>query len=392
MTKALIFLGPPHWLNALRPVADALQRQKVQVEWFTANAESSFETGIQAALPAGETWHWLPSFAQRDEVRTAYQRLVTYARTQYRQPSAMACLPPSIMDRVTWEIASDATAMPHLLDSVKPDVCIALHELGRWGMLLGYWCARKGIPYFTTQEGMYYGHPWIYTGHTKYSTSLVWGNATRDILTKAGAEKVEVIGHPGMKKMWEKAVARKDEALASIPEPLRTRKFVTLYMTHGAFSLTDDLAPWLAGLEAAGYAVLVRIAIMANLSMLQQVQEVFQKYPSVVHVSVGHDLLWPYAAMSEAVIVLGCSTFTLEALWHGLPVGELANPAQPFIFSDHGLAAPISAETPCTQWIESTVEFHRREETKQQVHAFLQEQIANGDAADCLAHRILQAT
>lgn len=392
MKKALIFLGPPHWLNALRPVADALQRKKVTVEWFTANAESSFETGIQVALPETETWHWLPSFAKHEEVQAAYHRLSAYARTQYEQPSAMACLPPSITDRVTWETASDATAMPHLLDKVKPDVCIALHELGRWGMLLGYWCARKGIPYFTTQEGMYYGHPWIYTGHTKYSTSLVWGEATKKLLLTAGADKVEVIGHPGMKAMWEKAAARKDEALASIPAKLRGRKFVTIYMTHGAFSATNDLAPWLAGLEEAGYAVLIRIAIMANMDMLQKVQAVFTQYPSVVHVSVGQDLLWPYAAMSEVVIVLGCSTFTLEALWRGLPVGELANPAQPFVFSNHGLAAPIQVDTPCTQWIDETKAFHQRDDTKQQVQAFLQEQIAHDSAADRIAQRLLQAT
>lgn len=389
MPNLLFFAGPPHHTNLMRPIADICAQQGITPHWFTANAEATFEHGLETALPR-DAWHWLPAQANWSKTEKLYAEAVQYFRTLYAERSVMSLMIPPVSDRVIREVCCDWTAMPRLLDSLNPRAVVVLHELNRWGMIAGYWCHKRRIPFFSLQEGMYYGHPWIYTGHTHYSRSLVWGEATRRTLLEAGCpeEKVQVIGHPGLAARWEDASQRHQEAWDSLPESFREKKIVVLYITAVNLSAVNVDA-LIGSLKESPYRVVIQVAIMSSMPLLKKVQESFAAVPDLCHVSTRTDLLWPQMDIAEVVGVMGCSTVCLEALWRGKPVVELYAPGQQFSFHKAGVAADGSS-CPVTQWVEAGLAFASQPAQQERIRAFVEDHIADANAAERIARELVR--
>jgi hypothetical protein len=391
----LVFIGPHHHIAILRPVYTALERRGWNSHLYTANAEASFETDLANVFGyAPEVkWDWLPNYQDREKLRTTYAEGSAYLRELYQKPDCpINLLLPPIADRIVYDIATDLWATQNLIEQVKPAACLALHELSRWGMLLGYGAARKGIPYFTQQEGCYYAPFGIYTGHCKYSTSLVWGEATKVKLLEAGCDpnKIKVVGHPGLKARWDAAEGRKQDALDSLPQSFRDKRLAMLYVTNLTLQAVDT-ATLVKGMAENNLRLIVQIAILAGNPLVKKVQEVFSPHPDLVHISPRLDLLWPQLCCCEALCILGTSTLALEALWKGIPVAACNEPPHLFSFLKAKVVADANRHLSVVDWVTAAKEMNTWKDYQQQREGFLAHYIAHPDAAEAMADLIEEA-
>jgi hypothetical protein len=388
--KSLTFLAPIHWLNTLAPVVSALEARGVHNTYVTANAEAAFEHGLAQRLDTN--WEFLPLYNDEKRQERHYTETIAYFRELYTKPSPVSFLVPPVADRIIREVCNDTWAFKRILDQQKPDLCLVLHELGRWGCIFGYWCQQKHIPFWSVQEGCYYGDPRIYAGHTRYSTSLVWGEATKRKLLAAGcpAEKLIVTGHPGLKARWDDAEAKRAEALALLPPHFAGKKYAALYITN--INLQHiDVPALVEGLAASDYRLIVRIAVMGTVPLIQKVQELFKGYEHLVYVSPPiNDLALPLLNLAEVIAVLGCSTVTLECLWKGKPTAEVFTPGVPYSFLQAGVVGDASNPHTALAWIEATQALFATDAHQDKVRAYVQDEICDGDAAGNMADIMLR--
>jgi len=94
MKKVLTFLGPVHHINILGPVTEALHRAGAHAEFFTSNAEASFEHGLVQRLTV--PWHFSPFFADPPERQQLYERYVNAIRPHYLEQTPLGLMIPAI--------------------------------------------------------------------------------------------------------------------------------------------------------------------------------------------------------------------------------------------------------------------------------------------------------
>lgn len=389
---ALVFLGPQHHFQVLSPITEELKKRGWTIRYYTANAEASFEVGLNRTL--GEDYDFLPLWQDREASREIYQRGLAYLRGVMAEPNPVTLEPPPVLDRILTDIACDATATPHLLRHVKPDVCLALHEINRWGMLLGYWCAELGIPFLTFQEGLYYGQTWIYTGHTRYSTSLVWGDATKRLLLTAGCpdDRVEVIGHPDLRL---RADAAREMVLHQ--QPFVDKKILFLFIT----SVTIGHLPMdklTEGLAQSQWRVVVKMHHLASLPNIKKIKDFLAPYPDTCYLEEDYEQLWPWLVRADLVGIMGCSTLGLEALYCEKPLMEFYAPGQPMSFAEAKLAhqyVEVENGQPLPRLLLTNIEralaLWQQPAHQERVKAWVQDQIAHPAAARWIADRIEKA-
>lgn len=306
---------------------------------------------------------------------------------------------PPITDRILWDIATDFSGIRRLLDDVQPTVTLMLHEINRWGKILAFWSQERNIPAFSVQEGMYYGDKRIYTGHNEYSTSLVWGEKTKEKLVDAGNDprKIEVLGHAHLKKRWESAVAASDLAWSSLPPHFQGKNIITVYVTGITIAEQFALDPMMEGLKNSPYRLVFQSAIMGNLPTVEKLKQLLLPYQDVAFYSPKTEMLWQQAAISDVICIWGCSTFGLEMAWAGKPLAEMYSPGQSLDFEAEGVAVPAMM-TPDQQtgkirtalsWIERALEQHASEEHREKVAQWVNGYIADPDAAEKFAGRML---
>lgn len=384
--KTLTFFGPLHHFQLLSPILSVLKDRGWENIIYTANAEACFEHGLQQTIEAN--WEWLPFYNDARRQEKMYNEALPYFRQLYEKPGVLSYMIAPITDRVIRETVCDFWATKKLLEKIKPTVCLALHELNRWGMLLGYWCNVMRIPFYTFQEGMYYGNPWIYTGHTKYSTSLMWGEAGRDKLLASNADpnKIKVVGHPDLAKRWADAEAQKDQAWALLPPAWKGKRIVIIYITNVGLSHID-VATLLKGIENSDWRVVVRIAFLSSKPLTDKVKEFFAPFPELAFVTPPEPEhpLWPLLAIGEALCVLGCSTLSLEWLAHGKPLAEAYSPGQALSFKEAGVAVDGGNPFTILDWIKTAEETFAKPEHQEKVKAFVKSYIEEDNAAEKLA-------
>ncbi len=389
MPKVLAFYGPEHHNQLLTPIVRALQARGWEHVPYTANAEAAFEVGLLRHDHLKD-FLWLPDFATRPEIEATYEDGCAYFQQMYAEANPVSLLIPPIADRILYEIATDFHGTRRMLEAVKPDVCLALHELNRWGALLGYWSQVKEIPYYTFQEGQYYGQDWIYTGHTRYSTSLVWGAAGARKLFAGGApaEKVQILGHPDLAARQKWAEGQKEHALASLPETFRDKKVVFVFVTSVTLQHIN-LDNMLAGLVDAGYRVVMDLHILAALELKNRIKEIFKPaFGTAIHLNEQPLFALPLLSLATAVVVIGCSTLGLEALWWGKPLCEIHAPGQPASFAtDYGVAIAVG-ERPLLAAVQEAEQHWTLTAHRDKVNAFVKDHIAHPNAAEKIADYI----
>ena len=401
MHKSLLtFAGPTHHLKILGPIVAACERAGATNRWFTSNAEACFEHGLTQMLGL-DAWDFSSLFMDAHERTSFYERYVDAIQPHYFHATPLGLMLPPVTDRILWDIATDMSGIPRLMDVRKPTATLMLHEINRWGKILAFWSQEKGIPAFSVQEGMYYGDKRIYTGHNEYSTSLVWGEKTKEKLVDAGNDpsKIEVVGHPNLKRRWNHANTEEEKAKAwsSLPAHFQGKQIVTVYVTGVTINEQFAIDPMMDGLKESPYRLVFQSAIMGDLVQQERLKKLLLPYAESVYYCPDQDLLWQQAAISDVICVWGCSTFGLEIAWAGKPLAEIYTPGQPLDFEAEGISVPaMMTEDPITGkirsavlWIERALEKFAKTEHQEKVKEWVNGYIFDADASDRFAERIL---
>lgn len=382
MKKLLSFRGPQHHGQIMRPVEEAVANKGWEVVRYTADTEGCFQAGLNEELGL-DGYDWLPDHVinQWDgQASSMYDKVAPYFQELLQKPNALSLMAPQILDRIVFAICREFQATRRLLEVVKPDACLVLHELNRWGMLLGYLASRKGIPVYSMQEGLYYGDPWLYTGHTRYSKSLVWGEATKKKLLDAGCgeDRVIVVGHPDLGKRYDVGGRTKDEAWSVLPPEMKGRKLCLVFFTN--VEVTEGAVQVMEGIEQQEeWGFVARIHQLASAPHIERVRNLFNRkgcYFSDNSNTFGHH--WQLMSLSDALIVVGCSSTFLEWAANGKPMGQVRSNVQFRDFAAEGIAVDCIG-IPLVQAVKKVVS--EWPVCQDKAASFVREEIADMNAA-----------
>lgn len=379
MSKVLIFRGPQHHGPLMRPVEQELAARGWELVYYTANTEACFQVGLNKELGV-DGYKWLPDYIDKPRARRLYEAHAKQAMRLLQEENVLSMLLPQVLDRILLFSCEEWTATERLLREVRPDRALALHEINRWGVMLGYWCQRLKVPLFTMQEGLYYGDPWIYTGHTTYGTSLVWGEGTRQQLIAAGcpAEKIVVTGHPDLARRI--AQGKQDAAGLPVPDGQRVALllFAQVHVGEQAAMLLEGLTP--------DWTVVVRPHPMASLTDLRDMEERFGKRCVVLPVGTDDAVKFAWMARAEVCLVAGCSSVILECLAAEKPLGLIptANMARDYAAEGIGVSCEGMTLQESLQKI-----LHEWEGYRERAQAWVRQEAKSLDAAGRMADVIV---
>ncbi|MFH1153016.1 MAG: hypothetical protein V1793_04295, partial [Pseudomonadota bacterium] len=192
--RVIAYIALTHHTRFITPVMDRLAHAGARVSYVVGQAENSqLITAIKGNLDHVHVYDYLD---QEDvtEIRQNYlQMRDAFARSLTRH-HALASQLVTVTDKTIQATAAEYIGFRNLLAREKPDLCIALHELNRWGKMFAFWAKKLNIPVITFQEGLYYGMDYAYTGHVQYSTlNLVWGETSRNKLKDFEAPESRII-------------------------------------------------------------------------------------------------------------------------------------------------------------------------------------------------------
>ena len=391
--RLLAFRGPVHHGRLMRPVEDAIERHGWEVVRYTAGTEACFQDHLQQECGL-DGFKWLADYVDEAAATRLYQSHVPYFQGKLAEPNTLSLMLPQVLDRIIYFACQEFVATRNLLHQIKPAACLVLHELNRWSMELAAWAVSMNIPVWSLQEGMYYGDPWLYTGHTRYSRSLVWGEATKEILLKAGCapERVDVLGHPDLSQQWQQAKQSvADGVLAhELPAGAAGKRLALTSLPHVA--LTDKAPEVRQGIVGSPWFLVARCHPLADLTVIQALRKLFGECPEHVWFS---DLTLPFAhrwrllAGAECMIAVGCSTAMLDWLWSGRPLGHISLPGEPRSLSAEGVAVPCDGAAGYLAAIEKTMA-EWDDGYRARALAFVGREVADGAAAERIAQRIIE--
>src|SRR5690242_6000851 len=237
--KVLCFIALPHHNRFLVPIMEALEREGMEIVYFTAAAEGAFEITLQQAkLPYQHLFDYATDETS-SRIGEAYGNLRSVLQSKVLANRTLQSVPIVIQDKVIRGAIENFYCMDRMIEVEKPALLFALHELNPWGKILGYLSHRHRVPYFTLQEGLYYADLHYYRFHTDYSTAcVVWGEECREILMRAGCsdDKIYPLGNT---HIWNAkgeftapaAVARTRAGLGIAPE----KKIILFLMSHSHY-------------------------------------------------------------------------------------------------------------------------------------------------------------
>jgi hypothetical protein len=390
--RVLSFRGPEHHMQLMRPVEDALVQRGAEVLRFTTDAEACFQVGLQREFsPHG--YLWLPDYGDEKAALRLYQEHAPWLRELLLTPNALSLMLPQVLDRVMLFICREWVALRRLLREVRPTHALALHEINRWGAMLGALCQERGIPYFTLQEGLYYGEPFIYTGHATYSRSLIWGEATRRKLLQAGCspERIELLGHPDLATRWRLGAEGRQKLDEELPSQARGKRLIFVFLAHVKVDPNSGEAAF-QGLDGSEYFLVGRMHQLAALPDIAAMEQAFARHPDNSWLSpntMPYAHHWRVMAAAEAALLIGCSTTALEWSTSGKPWGQIATQQMARNFAAEGLAVacdglPFKAalDKVFAEWGAGGYEERRQR--------FVAEELCHLDAAEQIAERILR--
>jgi hypothetical protein len=140
--KVLCFIALPHHNRFLVPIMEALNREGMEVVYFTAAAEGAFEITLnQAGLPYKHLFDYVTN-ETADRTAEAYRELRSILQDKILGSRTMQSVPIVIQDKVIRGAVETFVCIQRMLEVEKPALLFALHELNPWGKILGYFAGR----------------------------------------------------------------------------------------------------------------------------------------------------------------------------------------------------------------------------------------------------------
>ncbi|MFH2060658.1 MAG: hypothetical protein ABIJ59_17370 [Pseudomonadota bacterium] len=196
--KITAYVALKHHTRFIIPILNDLNALGAKVHYLVAQAERSQEiTAIETGIDYSHIFDYL-SEADNEEIQANYHTMRKSFGEAMLKDTALSLQVPTVTDKTLYASAQEYVGFKNYFKKVKPDLCIALHEVNRWGKIFAYHSKRTNVPCITLQEGLMSSAgselDFTTTGHVQYSTlCLVWGEVSKKILCGYEAPKDRII-------------------------------------------------------------------------------------------------------------------------------------------------------------------------------------------------------
>lgn len=379
--KVLCFIALSHHNRFLVPIMQTLAAAGMESHYFTAPAESALEITLnQAGLEYIHTTDYADE-SLADFLNAEMRVFWPVFWEKMESTPALQMIPVIINSKDIRNTAEIYHCIKRMIEVEKPDVLFALHEINPWGKMMGHLSHECGIPFFTLQEGLYYGDAYIYRYHTDYSTAcVVWGQDCREVLLRSGCadDKIYPLGNS---HIWHiKQTLLNDNKRQQTYKELGIaagKKIVLFLMSYYNYAPLE-LEPYFRWAKAQKDVVTVfKWHPMSPKSWVEIATSKIKHLPNVVST---HDFD-TYALLSATAVcvLVGNSTTGLEALALGKPLVEVRLPGQHYSFAERGVADLIEGLDDYAKFIEAALKGEVSAERAAAIEAYLAHNLAYRD-------------
>ena len=192
------YIALKHHTRFIVPIMEHLASFGAKTDYLVAQAERSQEiTAIETNLDYHHIFDFLDD-SDQSEIKDIYHNLRdTFGKTLVKDIT-FSLQVPTVLDKTLSSTAQEYVAFKKYFEQNRPDLCIALHEVNRWGKLFAFHAKRNGVPFVTLQEGLLTAASanlsFQMTGHVQYTSfCFVWGKNSKDKLINYEAPEERII-------------------------------------------------------------------------------------------------------------------------------------------------------------------------------------------------------
>lgn len=317
MPSAMAYIALQHHNRFIVPVMNRLEEKGWDIKYLVGQAERSQEiAAIEDSLDYKHMFDYLTYPDDIARIKSEYRNLKDSFRRGFLSDWVVGFLPLTTADKTLYNTAQEYVAIDKCLSVEKPGVCFALHEINRWGKMLGFLCRKHKIPFVTLHEGMCYGWDYNYAGCSQYSTLvLTWGERARQKL-------VEIEGAPpkfvaaGNTHIANEIHRQKNE---NIRETMREKygdHYFVLLLLSGPVPDREGFEPLFE--EIPGVKLVVKFHPSHPAGQIAK----FRRDDAAVYLQIEENT-YDLISLSDVCVMPQTSTTMIEALALGRPVVEL---------------------------------------------------------------------
>ncbi len=326
--KITAYIALKHHSRFIVPIMEKLAAMGARIHYLVAQAERSQEiTAIETGLDYSHIFEFLKK-SDNNEINEIYLDLRnTFASTLVKD-IAFTLQVQTVLDKTLFTTAQEYVAFRNYFETDRPDLCIALHEVNRWGKMFAFHAKRAGVPFITLQEGLLTAASanlnFQMTGHVQYSTlCFVWGENSRKKLVsfEAPEQRVIPVGNTHLSDEI-KNLARKNVRAKKRKQYKCRDKFVVLLLFSSDLPVLDEMRPLFNVFQNNPEIMLFTKFHPATTRLkidtwLKPLNENFRKNIHPVH---GEENTYELMAASDLCVLSEGSTTGLEALAIGKPL------------------------------------------------------------------------
>lgn len=349
--KIIAYVALKHHTRFIVPVMEKLSALGADTRYVVAQAERSQEiTAIECGLNYIHIFDYL-SLDDHADIHENYLRERRVFSRALCKDFALATQVVTITDRTLYATAQEYIGFKNMIKKEKPDLCLALHELNRWGKTFAFWAKKFNVPFISLQEGLGYNQDFGYTGHVQYSTlNLVWGERIKKKFSgyEAPVERIIPVGNTHISR--EKAYQETNNIREKMRKTLKlSGKTVPLLIFT---SVPPDPGKIDSLLKAVAQQPHLKMIIKFHPACRYHIYEKWKaKIPKHWHKSLiivhGKYSVYDLMSASDLCILAAPSTTGIEAIAFGIPLVQLTGLTQvdaPYSFSDQRVALEMNPE------------------------------------------------
>jgi hypothetical protein len=325
--KIIVYIALPHHTRFISPVMERLSHKGAEVLYVVGQAERSQEiTAVKLSLNYSHVFGFVTD-QDSDDIQNNYLRLRDALSGHLKHHFLLGGSPLTVIDKTLYSTAVEYIGFRNLLKKERPDLCVALHELNRWGKMFAFWSKKLNIPVITFQEGLYYGLDFGYTGHVQYSTlNLVWGKRIKKKLTdfEAPGDRILPVGNTHLANEIE--YQRKNDIRKKKRKQYHCRNnIVLLLLISGEIPLVQELYPLFDSVaESPNIFLFIKFHPITPLDQMKKwVSSIPDSYNKKIRAFHDDENTYDLMSLSDVCLLVQPSTTGLEALVLGKPLIHL---------------------------------------------------------------------
>jgi len=347
--KIIAYVALKHHTRFIVPVMEKLAALGADTRYVVAQAERSQEiTALACGLDYVHIFDYL-SPDDNTDIQANYLRERRVFSRALCKDIALAAQMVTVTDKTLYATAQEYIGFRNMIRTEKPALCLALHELNRWGKTLAFWAKKFNVPFISLQEGLGYNQDFGYTGHVQYSTlNLVWGERIKKKFSdyEAPVERIIPVGNTHISR--EKAYQEKNNIREKMRKTLKLNgKTVPLFIFT---SHPPDRNTVQRLLETTVKQPHLKMIIKFHPACRY---EVYDAWKSEIPKSWHKHLIFVHGAYnvydlmsaSDLCVLAAPSTTGIEAIAFGIPLIQLAgltNADGPYSFAAQGVALEMT--------------------------------------------------